>query len=60
MKTLTFNQKALKEPINMCMETLPRFQSLRQAQQQVTSPVTPGSGTASLTPSFQHNHIGEI
>lgn len=64
MKTLTFDQKALKEPINVHMEMLlwylAKVSVSRQAHQQVISPATPGSSTASLALSFQHNHICEI
>lgn len=64
MKTLTFNQKALKEPINVHMEMLrwylAKVSVSRQAHQQVISPATPGSSTASLALPFQHNHICEI
>lgn len=37
MKTLTFNQKALKEPINMCMEMLPWY----LAKVSVSAPSSP-------------------
>lgn len=37
MKTLTFNQKALKEPINMCIEMLPWY----RAKVSVSAPSSP-------------------